>query len=148
MAKWRKVGSRWHSIEWLTGHKKSSEEDQKEQNVMTAQRRTPMIDQDHSLRSASVVVLEQPAQTLAADDFTGVLADRISRLNNFIFQSFVIALTMKMSDETSFVVAGQTSWPLSPFSACPSNAKRPSPSRSAPRTEFLPECLEQAARDS
>jgi hypothetical protein len=39
-------------------------------NFMTAQRRTPMTDAIHSLSSASVVIFEQPAETLKEDYLT------------------------------------------------------------------------------
>ena len=66
---------------------------------MTAQGPTQRTSGIHSLRSASVVVFEQSAQTLTTDNLASGLADRIVWLNDLVLEPLVISFGMVVADE-------------------------------------------------
>ena len=84
--------------------KKFSGDDQNEENFIIAQGRTQRTGgmvQCHSLGSASVIVLEQSAEALATDNLAVGLSNRVVRLNDFVFESLMIPLRMKMGYKNS-----------------------------------------------
>lgn len=65
---------------------------------MTAQGRMQRTDGVHSLRRSSVVVFEQSAQALAADDPAVGTSNRILGLNDFVLEPLMISFGVKVLD--------------------------------------------------